>query len=150
MWRRSTVVKRTKGTVERFSPEWIRMIPLKLARGIWGEIEDALEGEEHAETKATRRRKRQIERGIIKPNASTDDHRSELQAADTRKSEREDARAELRKQRAAAAAQRRLDSDVSDGVSRHREPTGTDLATPGATDVPVDRGDGPIVGGAKP
>jgi hypothetical protein len=97
-------MKRKKGTVERFSPAWIRMIPMSLAKGIWGEIEDALEGREHAETRATARRKRQIDRGIIKSTATTDDLDAQLSAADERNKEKREIikRAREKARRAAA------------------------------------------------
>jgi len=58
-------MKRTEGTVKRFSPDWIRMIPRSLARGIWNTIEEGLGGKEHAKIHESRRRKRQIESGRI-------------------------------------------------------------------------------------
>lgn len=59
-------MKREKGTVERFSPEWVRAIPLWLAKGIWGAIEDETKEEDHARTRETSRRRKQIERGIMR------------------------------------------------------------------------------------
>lgn len=55
-------MKRLTGTVERFSPDWIRMIPRWLARGIWTAIEDGIEGGEHAGTREQKRRRSQIDR----------------------------------------------------------------------------------------
>ena len=58
-------MKRTKGTVERFGPDWVRMIPRWLARGIWDTIEEGLTGGEHAGTREQQRRRNQIDNGAL-------------------------------------------------------------------------------------
>lgn len=107
--------KTTSNSMERFSPGWIRSIPRWLAKGIWDAIEDAVDGKEHGHAKENERRRRQIERGIIKPTATADDYSEQLQAADSRAMAREQARADIRAARASAAEQ------LSAGISNLRD-----------------------------
>lgn len=107
-------MKRLTGTVERFSPDWIRMIPRWLARGIWTAIEDGIEGGEHAGTREQKRRRSQIDRGILR-----DSNRGATYACDDALIRRDERRrdraakvAELQSARLEATLTKHADRDV--------------------------------------
>ena len=81
-------------TIERYSPDWIRMIPRWLARGIWDAIEDELDGGEHAGTRERNRRKSQILGGIL-----NDSNRGVVMVLPTAISDSDQRRSDRRKSR---------------------------------------------------
>ena len=110
-------MKRTKGTIERFSPEWIQSIPRSLARGIWDAIEGALEGEDHAGTRERDRRLHNIDRGKLKLTSCgvVTPADNAVDEYDQRCADRAEQTRELQRARAERISERSADNDLDAG-----------------------------------
>lgn len=129
-------MKRTSGTINRFSPDWINSIPRWLARGIWDAIEEGIEGGEHAGTKEKSRRLRNIQLGNLNEcnRGRVNMAVNAMDEHNRRRDERIAKTAELQRDHAKRISERLTD------IRRHEPTDGASVAS--EPSISVERGDG--------